>query len=476
MKVAILQEPLVEIEIGDDEELDAVLERVAALPEVIAIAEKVGKESYYEKFSRENTVYDNSQLQPIAKAFLSGNYEELNELEDEWGNDVGVSYNETVADDLKGAFDDIADALVELGQFSGEEDTVKDTLEENLRQECMDAMEEADKTTFADRFGSHDKIELSFALDMNVLGFDDLQVQHIREHQFDAWTADPNANLMRMFKMFNIDPVKFIEAMTEKYGQDPRVPFVEEKYKDQHYRVDEAEKVAAKWKRFDDIARFGASGVGSTDHLDTYEQREIREIISVARTFNDIDRPAAFDMDTLFLIMSEASYGGTPCYTARYPIADIIKGKLDHPFLATGGFVGIHNFSNGSGYVEIAKAEVLVNPAVGGFTANSIDGTYSIVGSYYDNTTREALNANWVHVETDSWRTEETKDRTYAKIDRLDGGNSYWVETFVDGVSGGLYADMERFDSLQEAMDAGLRAISLTPEELEAEQSSGLKI
>jgi hypothetical protein len=476
MKIAILQEPLVEIEIGDDEELHAVLERIAALPEVIAIAEKVGNDSYYEKFYRENTVYDNKQLQPIARAALTGNYEELNEIEDEWANDVGPAYTETVEDDLKSAFDDIANALVEIERFEGEEDTIKDSLEESLRQECMDAMEESDKTSFADRFGSHDKVELSFALDMNVLGFDDLQVQHIRENQFDAWTADPNANLMRMFKMFNIHPVAFIEAMIEKYGQDPRVPFIEEKHKDQEYRVKDAERVAAKWKRFEDIAKFGASGAGSIDHLDTYEQREVREIISVARTVHDIDRPAAFDMDTLFLIMSEASYGGTPCYTARYPIADIIKGKLEHPFLATGGFVGIHNFSNGSGYVEIAKADVLVNPAAGGFTANSIDGTYGIVGSYYDNTTRQAPNADWVHVETDSWRTEETSERSYAKIDRLDGGNSFWVETFVDGGSGGLYADMERFDSLQEAMDAGLRAINLTAEELEAEQSNGMKI
>jgi hypothetical protein len=476
MKVAILQEPLVEIEIGDNEELDAVLDRVAALPEIVAIAEKIGNDSYYTKFYRENEVYKNSQLQPIARAHLSSNFEELNELEDQWGNEVGPAYTETVEDDLKGAFDDIADALAELDQFSGEEDTIKNGLEERLREICIEAMEESDKSSFADRFGSHDKVELSFALDMNVLGFDDLQVQHTRENQFDAWTADPNANLMRMFKMFNIHPSAFVDAMIEKYGQDPRIPSVADKDKDQEYRVQDAERIATKWKRFDDIAKFGASAVGSIDHLDIYQQREIREIISVARTVHDIDRPAAFDMATLFLIMEEASYGGTPCYTARYPIADVINGKLDKPFLATGGFIGIHNFSNGSGYVEIAKAQILVNPAAGGFTANSIDGTYGMVGSYYDNETRQAPNAGWVHVETDSWRTEETSERSYAKIDRLDGGRSFWVETFVDGVSGGLYADMERFDSLQEAMDAGLRAISLTPEELEAEQSNGMKI
>jgi hypothetical protein len=331
MKIEILHEPLVEIEIGDTEELDAVLERIAALPEVIAIAEKIGNDSYYEKFSRENTVYDNKQLQPIARAALAANYEELNEIEDEWANQVGTAYTETVEDDLKSAFDDIANALVEIERFADEEDTIKDTLEESLRQECMDAMEESDKTSFADRFGSHDKVELSFALDMNVLGFDDLQVQHIREHQFDAWTADPNANLMRMFKMFNIHPSAFIEAMIEKYGQDPHIPFVEEKHKGQEYRVQDAERIAAKWKRFEDIAKFGAAGIGSIDHLDTYEQREVREIISIARTVHDIDRPAAFDMATLFLIMEEASYGGTPCYTARYPIADVIKGKLDKP-------------------------------------------------------------------------------------------------------------------------------------------------
>ncbi len=473
MKVAILREPLVEIEVGKKEDLDTVLERIAALPEVVAIAEKVGSDSYYRRYYQENRVASNHELRPIADAILKG-------IDiDGYGEDAYDYYVHNAKRDLEGAMTDIVDALTEIERFQYADDEIREGLAEKLRETCIETMEEKDTSTLADNYGDWDKVELSFAIDMRKLGFDDLQVEHNRDHQFDAWTANPNANLMRMFKMFNIHPTAFIDAVIEKYGQDPRVPFVDERHKDQDWRVRDAEKIAAKWRRFCNIAELGASGVGPVDGLDQYEQREIAEIVAVAKTVHDIDRPAAFDMRTLLLIMEEASYGGTPVFTARYPIKDVINGKLDQPFLATGGFIGIHNFSNGSGYVENAMSEVLINPSVGGFTTLSINDTYGIVESYFDCTTKPAPSVNWVHVATETWRSERSAEGSYAVINAMarGDGTAYWVETFEKtGAAGGLYMDMEGFDSLQEAMDAGSRAISLTVDELAAEQSNGMKM
>lgn len=482
MKVEILQEPSVEIEVGETETLEGVLDRIAELPEVIAIAENVGKNSYYERFRPENTVYSNRQLRPLAEAFLSDDLAAQDEAEEEWELQLEVDYHETVADKLKDAFDDLAAALTTVERFQYAEDEVKDTLESKLQEICQDAMANADTTTIADRFGDYDKVELSFAIDLDGLGAEDLQVSHNREHQFDPLTADPNAKLMRMFKLFNVHPAAFIEQLIERYGVDPRVPIIDETRKGVDWYVEDANKIAAKWQRFYDVAKDGAPKPGSTDNLDKWEKGDLDRMIEIARTVHDTRRPQALSFDDLFLVMTEASYGGTPVYTARYPIKDIIKGKLREPFLAKGGFVGIHNFSNGSGYVDIAKTDILINPAVGGFITNSIDGTYDMVGSYYNNTVTQLAqaDADWVQVDVEIWRSEPKGDaRHYAQIDvQPYAGDFVFLLSTADktGAASGRYAESEVFEDLGAAKEAGLKAISMTPEELEAEMAASPKI
>jgi len=475
MKITLNTKPPVEIELHDEISTESLISTLAAHPAILEMAKDVGKGSFFSRYEPYNGVYDRSQLVPVVDAYLRGGAEAVEEyLAERWANRPETAYHETVKSDLESEMRAVAQLIAEHERFDDAEDEITDGLTDALEEVCIDAMADADKSKITDLFGSQDKFEMSFGIDLDKLGVDDLHMYYSRQNWFAVDTLDPNANFMRMFKLMNISPSAFIEYIIEAHGYDPREASLPEGVKPDDLQGRAILEQANRWQAFSDVAY---DGIVSRQTRDKFADRSgfdryCDELEVEGRTVHDLDRPAAMPMERLCVIIENAGGGGVPVYTARYEMKDILSGALDRPFIARNGLIGIHDFINGSGHMENNKSEVLINPAVGGFRTISINKVYDFVGTAFDNEIRPAEGVDWVHFADDCWRTEPGLDGAYAEIWAQDeGGNvTYWLSTYDrKRESSGLYAESEAFDTLEEAKKVGLDVTRKTKAEIEAD-------
>lgn len=480
MKITLDTNPPVEIELHDEISTESLISTLAAHPAVQGLAKEVGKSSYFTTYEPSRQVYERSQLAPIVEAYLGGGIEKAEEyLHENWANSPEEYFHQNVKADFEREMRTVAQLVAQHERFEDAENEITDALTEALEDVCIDAMAEADDSSIEKLFGSHDKFEMSFGIDLDKLGFDDLHMYYSRKNWFSVDTLDPNANFMRMFKLFNISPSAFIEYMVEAQGYDPRNTEMPEGITADSFAGRAILEQANRWQAFSDVAYDGIvsretrarfeAGSGFDRYCDALEVE--------GRTVHNLDRPAAMSMEQLCYLIENASGGGVPVYTARYEMRDILSGKLDKPFIAKQGLIGIHDFVNGSGYMEDNKVEVLINPAVGGFLTRSINNTYDFVGSTFDNEIIPASGAEWVHFTDDCWRTEPGLDGAYAEVWAETNGDrtTYWLSTYdKNRDAAGLYAESEAFDSLDEAKMVGLNVTRKSAAELEADADAEL--
>jgi hypothetical protein len=408
-------------------------------------------------------------------AYLQGGVHAAEDyLLENWANSANTSFHEHVKSELESEMRTIAELVAGHERFEDAEQEITDALTEALEEECIEAMEDSDKSEIKDLFGSHDKFEMSFGIDLDKLGVDDLHMYYSRKNWFAVDTLDPNDNFIRMFKLMNISPSAFIEYVIEAHGYDPRNAEFPEGVTADSWAGRAIREQANRWQAFSDVAY---DGMVSRETRDKFEDgsgwdRYCNALEFAGRTVHNVDRPAAMTMEELCVVIENAGGGGVPVYTARYEMNDILSGKLEKPFIAKKGLIGIHDFVNGSGYFANNDVEVLINPAVGGFRTNSVNGTYDFVGSAFDNEIEPAEGADWVHLTGDCWRTEAGVEGAYAEIweEKKETGSTYWLSTYDDNRnSAGLYADSEAFETLVGAKKVGLEATRKTAAELEAE-------
>lgn len=475
MKITLNTKPPVEIELHDEISTESLISTLAAHPAIQEIAKDVGKGSFYTRYEPYNGVYDRSQLVPIVDAYLIGGIEAAEEyLEENWANSPESEFERAVKADLESEMRSVAQLVTAHERFDDAEDEITEGLTEALEEFCIDAMVDADKSKITSLFGSHDKFEMSFGIDLDKLGVEDLHMYYSRQNWFSVETLNPDAKFMRMFKLMNISPSAFIEYIIEARGYDPRNADLPEGIKVDDWAGRAILEQANRWQAFSDVAY---DGVVSRETRAKFEDRSgfdrFCDALEVeGRTVHDLDRPAAMSMEQLCVVIENAGGGGVPVYTARYEMRDILSGKLDKPFIAKKGLIGIHDFVNGSGYMADNDVEVLINPAVGGFRTISINGTYDFIGSAFDNEITPVDGADWVHFADDCWRTEPGLDGAYAEIwaEESEIGVTHWLSTYdKNRDAAGLYAESEAFDSLEEAKKVGLDVTRKSAAELEAE-------
>jgi hypothetical protein len=480
MKITLNTKPPVEIELHDEISTESLISTLAAHPAIQEMAKDVGKDAYFQRYEPYNGVYDRSVLLPIVNAYLEGGISAAEDyLEENWANSPETFYHENVKSDLESKMRAVAQLVAAHERFDDAENEITDGLTEALEEVCIDAMADADKSEITSLFGSHDKFEMSFGIDLDKLGVDDLHMYYSRKNWFSVDTLDPNANFMRMFKLMNISPSAFIEYIIEAQGYDPRNTDLPEGIAADSWEGRAILEQANRWQAFSDVAY---DGIVSHETRAKFEDpkgfaRYCDELEVEGRTVHDLDRPAAMSMEQLCVVIENAGGGGVPVYTARYTMKDILSGKLDKPFIAKDGLIGIHDFINGSGYMEDNNVEVLINPALGGFRTNSINSVYEFVETSFDNKIKPVDNADWVHFDIDCWRTEPGLNGAYAEIwaEKTDNGTNYWLSTYdKNRNAAGLYAESEAFESLDEAKKVGLNVTRKSVAELEAEADAEL--
>lgn len=477
MKITLHTNPPVEIDMHDEISTEALVSTLADHPAIKNMAKEVGRGAYFRRFEPYYGVYDRDQLAPIVDAYLSGGIEAAEEyLDANWTNSVETAFEQDVKSDLESEMRSVAELIIAHERFEDAEDEITDALTEALEEDCIEAMADADTSEIKDLFGSHDKFEMSFGIDLDKLGVDDLHMYNSRQNWFSVDTLDPNANFMRMFKLMNISPSAFIEHIITEQGYDPRNTELPDGVKAEDFKGQMILEQANRWQAFSDVAYNGivSNETRAKFAPDSGFDRYCDQLELEGRTVYNLDRPAALSMKQLVTVIDNAGGGGVPVYTARYEMKDILTGKLDKPFFAKGGVIGIHDFINGSGYMDNNKVEVLIDPSVGGFCTLSINRVYDFVGSAFDNEIRPADDTEWVHLSTDFWRTEPGLEGSYAEIraKKRNNGTTYWLSTYdKDGNSAGLYADSEAFETLHGAKKVGLEVTRKSTVELESDAS-----
>jgi len=455
MKIAIPGHDGAFIEIQNEASAEDVAEAFAATDAGKALADKVGKASYFEAWPLEQDM-DNATAVEIANTYADGGIGAVMDMaiERDWDASVEDCYESSTKDDLERALRNFVETVTDETDWI-DADELTEACCDALKDRVLDVMREEDTSTFEGSIPAHVKVEAGFIPDYNVLGVDDMQMNHW-DVCFSAETALPDSSLMRFLKFMNVSPSEFVEACRER-GFDPSMPVRGEGMSD--YRWDEAQDAARRWRAVLDAEAGRSEEISKLPIQGKYAMAEWNATVELIRTGKDFDRPPLVPMDAIFTMMNESSYGGVPTWAARLPLREILEGKFDKPFTATGGVIGIHNFINGSGYIDVFKGEVRIDPATGGFRRStagrwSIDDVYGFVGSVWRAETSAWEKPDWFRNEPTGW-TRAAADGRYATVSLTegeDGVDEYWVRTF-DKESGeaGPRATAEVFTDLDSA-------------------------
>lgn len=441
----------VEIEISHEDGMDGAADTFAGIAAVVEIARQTGGGSHFSEFDSDDDL-DRSVASEIAAAYLNdreGGVQQLFFARD-WGQKAEDYFrNAGVAEDLKASLREAVAALAE-GLSDVDEDELLDAVIDRLEGAAVEAMYLNDKSTPADAVPSHVVVEMPFIPDAHLLGIDDMFTGHSGVC-FSAATAVPNSNFIRALKFFNVSPLEFVEEAARR-GVDLTDP--------------ENGDNALRWKAVLDVGTGSTLNISKLPLSGKYEIADWNETVALAHTARDFDRQPSLTMDSLFTVLDNASYGGVPVYVARLPLKEILAGKFDKPFLATGGFIGIHDFLNGSGYIKKPDAPVLIDPSKGEFMPRgrgTVDAVYGIVGSCYRAEIVPTEVPAYQRIKENVWLRTAADGRqaeiTMSKAD--DGADEYWVTTLdVSGSEAGPRGTAEVFLTLDEALLDGDRALA----------------
>lgn len=462
MKIIIDEENDVEIDIPEGVNIEKIAVILAETKTIQDIFEKVGKESHFEAFPYDDRI-NQETANRIATAYFDDPESGVHQLflNENW--DVNphsyFRYN-NMKSDIAAELDDILNIIKEALDDDYIGDAIVEALvdQDELMDLLYDAMSEADTSKVEDCFPRHAVADITFIPDNHVLGIDDMYPSY-RGYCFSAEDARPSSNLMRILRFFNVSPAEFVEECKNR-GWDPTNPEIPEDISD--YRRKDIELDALTWKSILELGEGTTNFIRQLPLPSKYDIAEWNSTVEEVIGGKDIDRPTVVDMDTLFTILDNASYGGVACFVARVPIKDILGGQLNGPIKVTGGQIGVHDFINGSGYVDTLRGELIIDPSKGKITTRSIDDVYGMVGSAYRTEITPVKLDGWVHVKEDKWiKSENDKISEISHTIADDGVEEFWVLTKNgEGDLAGPRETSEVFLTLEYAKEDGDKCLT----------------
>jgi len=464
MKITVPVQPTVDIEVAEDISFKGLVDALASMPAVQNIARDLGGKSYYEAFEQYSyRDMDDSTALTLAHTYLRGGVEGFEEAaySDDWESSPESYYFHNEKRDFIKALGEITGEVIEqLPQFEGLEDELAEALAEDLKDVYIEAMADADTSKPTDMIPSHADVEVAFVPDYDkVGGIDDLHTHH-RDVCSEALTVRPDANFLRFLKLINMAPSEYVAAVKDTYEVDLTVPAFSEN--DSDYRREDKEQWALRWAAVLDVENGTSENISKLPLRGKYEIAEWNTCVDIINTIKDYDRPVAVKDKTLFDIMDNATYGGVGTLVCRLPLKDLLAGKFDKPFLATGGQIGIHNFCNGSGYLDTPDAPVLIDPSKGSFyiqstRKNAVDDVYGMISRAYKIETEAYEASPWQRVKPDQWRRAAAEEGYVTITKGRDGDEDvYWVASHdTDGEPAGPRSTAEVFPSLESAKEEG---------------------
>lgn len=455
VKITLSTDPKIEFDIAENSTEETVAEALAANKNAVEYAVKIARDSGYNRYYSDGySSFAESTLRDITNAYLSGD-EGLEYLTELLERDEYDHYYEYVRKPiLKDLLNELSDAFYDDDLRFDIEDIVEQFLEE-IKDDLFEAMCEKDESSFTDAIHHHETIEVSFIPHANLLSFDDLQTDYVSVCSGPE-TIYPNANFMRALQFFNISPSEFVSEAKQR-GIDLLNPSTEHL---SEFGQEGLFNLAHRWAAILDIEKGNTDYVKSLRLSDKYDYdiKDWNKVVDIVRYAKDFDRPAALSMDDLFTVLTEATQGGNPTFACRVSVRDILNGLLDKPFLAKGGFTGIHNYSNGSGYIEVTSNEILIDPAKGRWATKfgryTVDEVYGMVSKYYNISTTPYQEPTLQRVKNNLWLSKPGEQMaTVTRNISNDGIEEFLVHTYDNDMEpNGPREIPEHFSSLEEAL------------------------
>lgn len=388
------------------------------------------KDQYFEAFPVWSDM-EGMTIRELGQIYLRGGADQLNDhIATQYASEPDSSeIRNAINNALEDAYQAVYDAVSEAG--GDLEIDLHDEVQEAMSDDIATWMSDNDTSNPTDIIPNHAEVEVAFAMDYGVLGIDDLHTEHF-DHVSSLETVVPNANFLRFLKLINMAPSEYIAICVEE-GRDPSVASYPEDASD--YRKERADEIALEWQAVLDVERGTSEHIRKLPLRSKYEIDEWNSRVDLIRTIKDYDRPVAISDKDVVTIMDNATYGGVASFVARLPLKDLVADKFSKPFLAKGGFVGLHHFGNGSGYIEGPREPVLIDPAAGQFfiasaRKDAIDDVYGIVGSYYKISAKAYDVPEWRHVGADKWlRKGEESAVEITRSKGADGAVEFWVQS-----------------------------------------------
>lgn len=436
------------------------LAKAFAENEVVREAVKAAiKDQYFEAFPVWEM--ENRTARKLGQIFLKEGADRLNDvIVTDYVSELDThELRNAIRSVLENAYQAVCDAVSETDIEVDLHDAVYDAMSDDIET----WLSEHDRSKPFDIIPNRVEVEVAFALDYGSLGIDDL-----RTHHYDSIssidTILPNANFLRFLKMINMAPSEYI-AICAAEGRDPSVASYPENASD--YRKKQIDAAVLQWQAVLDVERGTSSAISKLPLQGEYEIAEWNSRVDLIRTIKDYDRPAALSSRDVVNIVDNATYGGVATFVARVPLKDLVAGKFAAPFLAEGGFVGLHHFGKGSGHIETPQAPILIDPVAGRLFIQSaredaIDDAYGIVSSYYRITTKPYEAPEWQRVGEAKWlRLGEDAAVEITVRTGGDGNAEYWVQSFDgDGNPAGSRETPEVFMSFDAAKSEGAALLS----------------
>lgn len=430
------------------------------------VLESIGDDQYFTHFEYDQYGLDGSTCRKLAAAYVEGGLDGLHEKFDTYTLERSpYEYYENVGakQDVSSFIDEIIEQLKEQLEEKGvtavlsgidDDESLKEELQDSFKESVIEYMRQSDESDFTDAISPHDKVEVSFIPGYADLAVDDLFTAH-HDNCFDPTTAYPDGNLMRILSFLNIAPSEFVKDVKEAYEIDLTEPQIEESYSE--YRIKDEEQKAHLWRAILGVEAGRNDEVASLQLNGDYEIRRWNDTVDAFKDKKDYDRPRVFERDGLITVMANASYGGVGAWVARLPLKDLLDGKFDEPFLARGGQVGIHDYINGSGYIEGPENPVLIDLSQGAFRAgrderkDEVDDVYGFVASALEPKIEEYKKPDWHRAGPGRWIRQH--ENVTAEIVSASGRPSKgpYAAMFKDQDGELLDDQTESYETLEEA-------------------------
>jgi hypothetical protein len=347
--------------------------RIAGAPGVDALVNFIAQGSYYARY-RSDDLSDHSAKDIAQELFESGFLAALGKVSDITEDaERGMDDEADEAMSESSAFKEVVEALGERFPRSSEED-LSDRLKEALREKVVAAMETLDDSKEVDAIPDHVRVEVVHYFGMGELSPDDRYIEHV-SNVFSPGTAIPDERLAAFFEGLNIDFAAFAAHVREQRDIDLRGGPSDAKLVD--------------W-------------LTSSDYVvdrDTARERALKRAgqwQSFAPS-HDPERPALLSHKDAWTVLTEATGSGVPCFVTRVPLKQLLELDWETPLRFNpekgygergGGFVGIYDPVNGSGYLERPEAPVRIPEGTDGWRVSGrggyeVDRTFGMVGACY---------------------------------------------------------------------------------------------